>query len=102
MQVLQTVLYTFNGTCEENVCYSQELPVLAVIISFILMTLMFDLGVILLRRETRLLSIVTVHGLKNPMKFVYAENTMGVPSKARNAEGVKIISVRDILLYLIV
>ena len=57
IQVLHTVFYTFpnDGICKENLSNNQELIEVA-IIPFILMTLMFDLRVILLG-EFRCLSL---------------------------------------------
>ena len=61
MHILHTILYISKGADEENLFNNQEFHEL-VIISFILMTLMFESGVILY--EIRCLSLVGVRGSK--------------------------------------
>ena len=62
MHILHTILYISKGADEENLFNNQEFHEL-VIISFILMTLMFDSGVIFYG-EIRCLSLVGVRGSK--------------------------------------
>ena len=63
MQVLHTVLYTFHVTSKENSSINQELFEFA-IPSFILMTLIFNSGVILLK-EITVLNCCTMLELRN-------------------------------------
>ena len=69
MQILHTILYTFPMVLHEDF-FNNQVPHGFVIISFILLTLLFDSGVILLG-ESRFLSLWGVKGFIR--KFVAAK-----------------------------
>ena len=68
MHILHTALYTFPICAGKENLYNNQEVLQLIIISFILMTLMFDSGVIL-KGEIRCLSLSGIKGLNNTRCF---------------------------------